>query len=396
MAAGIAPAAPEAPAKVPLPDSDEEAYPAIQRYIQVMDSIRARHPDVDKVGYERLTNHALEGMLASLDPFSSYIHPEMARAMKEHPDLKPDVPSLGITVGLRDDGPYISNVWPKYPAAKAGLIPGAAILECDGSPPPGYEELLAHLKKPGGSTTRLKVKQETNPKPLEVTLIHRVVPEKNITDSHLIPGTDAGYIHLAQFSEGCALEMEHTLDDLEDAGMKRLILDLRQNGGGLVDETVRILGFFLPPSTAVVTTRGRGGVELDKPMLTPAKQRRTRSYPISVLIDSMSASASELTAGALQDLKRARIIGEVSYGKGSVQNIIPMDNGTALRLTFATYHTPSGRTPHHVGITPDIPVPLSEEDRRKIEQSFHRQTLSADELKTLESWTDPVISAALK
>jgi carboxyl-terminal processing protease len=129
---------------------------------------------------------------------------------------------------------------------------------------------------------------------------------------------------------------------------------------------------------------------------TPDKQRRKRDYPITVLIDRMSASASELTAGALQDLKRARVIGEVSYGKGSVQNIIPMGGGTALRLTIATYHTPSGRTPHGKGITPDVVVPISDQDRDLLEKRRRIDSLPPDEKKVVEAWEDPVLKAALK
>jgi len=188
--------------------------------------------------------------------------------------------------------------------------------------------------------------------------------------------------------------MEAALDELEDKGMKRLILDLRGNPGGDLQQTVEILGLFLPPGTAVVTTRGRGGELLGEPLKTAERQRRKSDYPILVLIDRLSASASELTAGALQDLKRATIVGETSYGKGSVQNIIPTGGGTALRLTIATYHTPSGKTPHRVGVTPDVKVDFTDADREKLALSFRRAALTADEAKLLEGWTDPALEAA--
>jgi carboxyl-terminal processing protease len=127
---------------------------------------------------------------------------------------------------------------------------------------------------------------------------------------------------------------------------------------------------------------------------TADRQRRKRDYPINVLIDRMSASASELTAGALQDLKRAVIVGETSYGKGSVQNIIPMGGGTALRLTVATYHTPSGKTPHRVGITPDVKVDFTDGDRERLALALRRVALTAEEAKQLEGWNDPVLEAA--
>ena len=142
--------------------------------------------------------------------------------------------------------------------------------------------------------------------------------------------------------------------------------------------------------------RGGGGETLGEPLKTPDRQRRKRDYPITVLIDRMSASASELTAGALQDLKRATVIGEVSYGKGSVQNIIPMGGGTALRLTIATYHTPSGNTPHLKGITPDVEIEFTDELREKFTLSLRRDSLTPEESAKLEGWQDPVIKSALE
>ena len=188
--------------------------------------------------------------------------------------------------------------------------------------------------------------------------------------------------------------MEAATDELEDKGMKKLILDLRGNPGGDLHQTVQILGLFVPPDTTVVTTQGRGGEKIDEPLKTPERQRRKREYPLVVLIDPMSASASELTSGALQDLKRATIVGETSYGKGSVQNIIPMGHGTALRLTFATYHTPSGRTPHKVGVKPDVEVKMSDADREKLALSYRRDSLTPEEAKQLDGWEDPGLKAA--
>jgi carboxyl-terminal processing protease len=381
------------PATTP-PDPDEAAYPAIERFVKVLEQVRQRHPDADKVAYDRLVNHALEGMLSSLDPFSSFIHPEMARALEADPKLDPFLPSLGITLGVRDDGLFLSNIAPATPASRAGLLAGSAILEVDGNPPPPLEVLLSSLRKAPGEKTKLKVKSPAAPKPGEVELVHIAVEDKAVTDARLLDEAGTGYIRLASFMGSCAREMEAALDELEDKGMKRLILDLRGNPGGDLQQTVQILGLFLPPNTAVVTTQGRGGEVQGEPLKTPERQRRKREYSIHVLIDHMSASASELTSGALQDLKRAVIVGEQSYGKGSVQNIIPMGGGTALRLTIATYHTPSGRTPHRVGITPDVKVDFSDADREKLALSYRRASLTAEESKQLEGWQDPGLRAA--
>ena len=377
-----------------LPDPDEAAYPAIERFVEVLEQVRQRHPDIDRLAYERLVNHALEGMLGSLDPHSSFIHPEMAAAMEAHPDLDPHIPSLGLTLGLREDGPYIANVVPG--SAAADLVPGSGIEEIDGRPTAGLElpTLLSQLMGQAGATVVLKLKPPAETKSLESTLTHRAVDERAVAESHLLDDKESGYLRLSSFTDAAPREMEAALDEMEDAGMKRLVLDLRGNPGGSLPATVRILGLFLPPETEVVTTRGR---EMEPEVLsTPERQRRQRDYPIAVLIDRMSASASELTAGALQDLDRAEIVGETSYGKGSVQNIIPMGGGTALRLTIATYHTPSGNTPHLTGVSPDLEIEITDEIRDNTALSFRRSTLTPEETKALGDWTDPVLAAALE
>ena len=386
-------------AEPPLPpDPDEAAYPAIERFVEVLEAVRKRHPDVDRVAYDRLVNHALEGMLASLDPHSSFIHPEMATQMGEHADLNPELPSLGMALGLRDDGPYIANVSPLGPAALANILPGSALLEIEGRKTTGValSEVIAPLRRAPGETTKLRLKSPAAPQPFEVSLVHRVVEERSVVETKIWDqARGMGYVRLASFGNNCAREMEAALDELEDAGMKSLIFDLRENGGGDLHETVKILGLFLPPNTAVVTTRGRDG-ESAVPMKTPERQRRKRNYPVVVLLNRMSASASELTAGALQDLKRATIVGELSYGKGSVQNIIPMGGGTALRLTIATYHTPSGNTPHRKGITPDVPVLIDDMGRANFQKRCQIESLGPEDRKNIDAWQDPVMNAAIK
>ncbi len=379
------------------PDPEEAAYPAIGRFVEVLETVRKRHPDVDRLAYERLVNHALEGMLASLDPHSSFIHPEMAVQMKEHEGLDPGIPSLGMTLGLRDDGPYVAAVSPGGAAAAAGVLPGSGLLEIDGGKTggKGFTDLLETLRRRAGESSRLSLKSPAAPRPVEVTLVHRMVATRSVTESKIKDGASGlGYVRLAEFGANCAREMEAALDELEDQGMKALVLDLRQNGGGDLNETVKILGLLVPPGTTVVTVRGREG-NVSEPMKTPDRQRRKREYPVVILIDRMSASASELTAGALQDLKRAKVVGEVSYGKGSVQNIIPMGGGTALRLTIATYHTPSGNTPHRKGITPDVVVKIDETAGENFLKSCRMDSLAPEEKVKIEAWKDPVMEAAV-
>ncbi len=378
-------------------DPKEAAYPALERFVEVMETVRARHPDLDKLTYDRLINQALDGMLSSLDAHSSFIHPEMKQMVGKEGTLDNEVKSLGLSIGKDSEKFFISAVARSGPAEKAGLIPRTTILRINGTEPgeTPLAEILENLHARPGEKTKFTLRNPERPGELEVELTHRYVEERSLIEAAPLPSNPSvGYLRLASFGANCAREIEAALDELEDKGMKSLIIDLRENGGGDLHQTVQILGLFVPPATAVVSVRERNKPE--EFLKTPDRQRRKREYPIAVLIDRNSASASELTAGSLHDLKRATIIGEKSYGKGSVQNIVPMGNGTALRLTIATYHTPSGNTPHLKGITPDIAIPYTDADRNFFEQAGHPDSLTPAEKSALEAWKDPAIKAAVE
>jgi carboxyl-terminal processing protease len=379
-----------------LPDAEEAAYPAIERFIEVLEEVRARHPDADKLGYERLVNHALEGMLGSLDPHSSFLHPEMAELLDAEPEFDGHIPSLGLTIGWRPDGPYLAHL--VRDSDDPGLAIGAAIVKIDGDDAAALSprELVARLRRPAGETTRLKCLPPAASRIEEVDLVHRVVEDRAVAEARVLdgPGPATGYLRLAAFTGAAPREVEAALDDLEDRGMARLILDLRGNPGGSLSATVEILGLLVPPATEVVRVRARDAEP--EVLATASRQRRARLYPVAVLVDRRSASASELTAGALQDLDRATVVGETTYGKGSVQQIVPTGGGTALRLTVATYHTPGGGTPHLSGIEPDIAVEISARDREMTDLARRREALPAARAADLEAWSDPVLAAALE
>ena len=382
----------------PLPD-DGQGYAQVERFIEVLETVRANHPDGEAVNYEQLVNHALAGMLGSLDKFSAFYHPETYSYLEAEESL-PELPGLGITLSRSDRDLRISAVRDQSPAARAKIQPGDRILainETEASDLSLRDALEALSGRPGESV-QLSLERSADRQNYEASLLRAVVREDAITDALLLPQSGEqkiGYIHLREFTAPSHRELEAALDDLEDRGMKALILDLRGNPGGLLNISVEILGEFVPPSTEVVFTKGRHPQHSSPPMKTPERKRKKRDYPLAVLLDGNSASASELVAGALQDLKRAVVIGETSYGKGSVQNIMPMAGGTALRLTIATYHTPSGRTPHEVGIEPDVPVEVSETDRDSLSVWRRRASATPEERAALETWTDPVVAAAL-
>ncbi len=384
----------EQPAAV---ESKESAYPALERFVRVLETTKARHPDLEKLAYDQLINHALDGMLSSLDPHSSFIHPEMKEVLGDDGTLNNEIPSLGLTLGKNADSLYLSAVEKGGAADLAGLKPDMKVLKLKNQ---NVAEIplktaIEWLVGQAGETVEITVRDIAKPAPADFTLTHRYVEQRSLIVSKLLENhPEVGYLRLAQFGGACAREVEAALDELEDKGMKSLIFDLRENGGGDLHQTVKIIGLFTPPATQVVSVRERDKTE--EFLKTPDRQRRQRNYPMTVLIDRHSASASELTAGALQDLKRAKIIGERSYGKGSVQNIIPMGNSTALRLTIATYHTPSGNTPHMKGIRPDIIVPFSDADRENFVKSARVSSLNPADQEALSKWIDPAIAEALK
>ncbi len=379
-----------------LPDADDAAYPAIERFIAVMEKVRKSHPDAEKLSYDQLVNHALHGMLSSLDPHSSFIHPEMRELMEKNQEFDPYIASLGMGIALQDGALTISHVVRHSVADQQKISPGDALLAIDGQPQAksSLMKICNALQKPAGAKTKLLMQKPSHPSPIEVEVTHLKVYDRAIVKKLILPQqAGVGYIRLSQFTATADQEMEQALDELDQKGMKSLILDLRGNPGGVLDTTVRLLGFFLPPQTEVVSIRSR--LAAPESLKTPEKQRGNRTHPLFILIDRQSASAAELMAATLQDLKRATIIGETSYGKGSVQKIEPMSGGTALRLTVATYHSPSGKTPHHAGVTPDHSIPFSDQDRQNFILQADENALTPEQRANLIPWQDPALLKAL-
>jgi carboxyl-terminal processing protease len=322
------------------------------------------------VSYERLVAAAVRGMLQDLDPHSQFISPELQEHLQQPGDASPE--GAGFTLAPRAGGLTVVTVREDGPAARTGLMPGDQVLKIGEAHAAGLDFMEAVLLlrgRPGEPlhlTTWRSATQETR----EVEIIRETgrqetVRDAMLLDSSLTGDTKIGYVRILQFSVPTATELADALDRLEEGGMKALVVDLRNNPGGLLHGTVEVCGEFLPPNTVVVTTEGRDPAKNPPPLKTPARQRRVRNYPMAVLVNHASASGAELMAGALQDLGRAVIVGTTTFGKGSVQTIIPGDNRTAIRLTTARYFTPKHRTIHEKGVVPDIiaPLPFDEETR---------------------------------
>lgn len=350
---------------------------------------------VEELKLDEMVYSALEGMLTKLDPHSSFMRPEAMREMEI--DTEGEFEGLGIEITLRDSYIMIISPIDGTPAAKAGLTSGDYIVKIDGESTRGTSILDAvkKLRGPSGSTVRIHIwrKGWTDPKEIEIT---RAPIEVHVVRNKVLePGY--GYVKLSQFNKHAAGEIEKSLKEMEksEGELKGLVLDLRNNPGGLLDQSIAVSDLFVDQGL-IVFTRGR-----DESMRFTAgatKAGTRTNLPLVVLINAGSASASEIVAGCLQDQHRAIVIGERSFGKGSVQTIIKMRDGSGLRLTTAKYFTPSGRDIQAKGIEPDLIVSGDalaglDENRRRLlrEADLERHLKGTDEMPPVENPDGPAL-----
>lgn len=378
----------------------EDGYAEIETLTRVLETVRQNYVDPDKVTYPKLMAAALRGMLAELDPHSQFMSPEVFQQMKDSGEATYE--GVGFTIAPEPAGLMIVSVREDGPAARAGMVPGDRIIKLGPDPTAklSYLECVQRLRGQPGETLTLTYSRPSTRDTKEVAMVREVLRQETVRDVMLLDetltsGAKIGYLRLVQFNSSSPRELADALDKLEDQGLKALVFDLRNNPGGLLNAAVEVLGEFLPPNTAVVTTEGRPGASDPPALRTPGRQRRVRPYPITVLVNHNSASAAELVAGALQDLGRAVIVGTTTFGKGSVQSIIPGDRGTAIRLTTARYFTPGHKMIHGVGIIPNLIATLSPEEEKRVFESFRDRTLSQPDPTALTKLGDRQLERAI-
>lgn len=372
---GAAPDKPAAKSKATSPalkPPPEDAYRQMELLTRAMETIRQNYVDESKITYEELVEGALEGMLRRLDPHCEYMGRSLFEDMqREQADTSEGV---GITVALREGTLTIITVREDGPAARAGVLAGDQMVRIGEvlTDSVGVAEAIQLLQGHSGETMKLTVRRPGTKQFLEFSIVRETLTETSVHDSMLLVPKLAGdykigYARISQYTHSTARDLSESLDELEKAGMQAFVLDLRNNPGGLLDSAVAVCGEFLPEGTVVVTTEGRIASQNPPPYRTPTRDgKKPRRYPMAVLINHGSASAAEITAGALQDLKRAIVVGTTSFGKGSVQSILPMKNGAAMRLTTAKYYTPSHRTIHEHGVEPNIVSVLTTDEEMKV------------------------------
>jgi carboxyl-terminal processing protease len=313
---------------------------------------------VDRTDSHQLMSNAIRGMVGELDPHSAFMD------QKEFEDLRiateGNYSGIGVEVTVENDLLTVIAPLDGSPAARAGIRPGDTILTIDAKPvrTGPLSDSIASIRGAPGTVVKLGIGREPLPQPFELSIVRAMVSVHSVRHEMLEPGY--GYLRISQFSETTGPDTEAAVRSLEDqAGgkLRGLVLDLRNNPGGVLDAAVEVSDCFLERGT-IVSAEGRS--EESRFRMEAMSGDLSRGTPIAVLVNEGSASAAEIVAGALRDNGRARLLGQKTFGKGSVQTVLPLDDGQALKLTTSRYFTPSGVSIHERGIEPDVPLPLSE------------------------------------
>jgi carboxyl-terminal processing protease len=379
-------------------EEEDNGYSQIAIFAKAVQLLRQDYVDGNKTSYHDLITSAMKGMLASLDPHSQYMDPNDFRDMQD--DTRSRFNGLGIEVSMKNGLPTVVSPMEDTPAAKAGILSGDQILKINGTATDKMElqDAVNLLRGAPGQKVTLTLLRPSSKEVKDYTL-ERVeikvqsVKGARLLDPDLTGSFKIGYVRLIQFNEPTADELSKALDDLQKQGMQALILDLRNNPGGLLNSAVDVCGQFLPPNTKVVSTQGRAASQQrEYPTSVVAKERP--HFPMALLINEGSASGAEIVSGALKDLHRAILVGETTFGKGSVQNVLQLPDGSALRFTTAKYYTPSKQVIHGNGVTPNIRVPVSAEQERSLFAARSENVKPEDEKNLIKS-KDPQMLRAI-
>jgi carboxyl-terminal processing protease len=356
---------------------EEGRYRSALLFANVVELVQDDYLEPEKTDYDQITYAALRGLLSSLDPHSQFLDPENYNMIRT--ETEGQFGGLGISVGMVENQLTVNVPIQGGPAFRAGLMPGDRILKIDGQ---GTQKLtlpeaIRKLRGRPGAPVTLTLYRPAEKRALEVPLVREMIQVPTLADVGLLPlsqtgGEKIGYLRITQFGEKTAGEFDQAVGRLEREGAVALVLDLRDNPGGLVDGAVEVVSRFVNPNTLVVATEGRKGSAQRTEYLAKIAPRNIR-WPTVVLVNGNTASAAEIVAGALQDLGKAVVVGELTFGKGSVQTVQPVGvsvaPAVAVRLTTAHYTTPSRRKIHGVGIEPDITARMTAAEEKALYES---------------------------
>ncbi|MEF9426193.1 MAG: S41 family peptidase [Candidatus Mariimomonas ferrooxydans] len=333
--------------------AEGDPYEKIKIFAETLSLVKQNY--VDEVEDKELVYGAIKGMLNSLDAHSSFMSPEMFKEMQIN--TKGEFGGLGIQIGLKGKERILTIIAPieDTPAFKAGVKAGDKIIKIDGESTidMGLQDAVTKLRGPKGTSVTITIVREGFKKPRDITIVRDIIKIKSVK-SRVIE-EKIGYVKLLQFQEKTTKDFKKALGELAEQGINALILDLRNNPGGLLTVSIDVTSRFLSSDKLVVYIKGKSGEKIE---YNAIDFKPVYEYPMIVLVNEGSASASEIVAGALQDWDKAVILGTKTFGKGSVQTVLPLSDGSGLRLTTARYYTPKGRSIQATGIEPDIVVKL--------------------------------------
>lgn len=334
----------------------DDFYQEVELFTDALTLIRSEY--VEETKYKDLMYGALKGMMLSLDPYSQFLDPEAYKEVKV--ETEGEFGGLGIEITIRDGLLTIITPIDDTPAFRVGLKANDRIVKINGEITKDITLMEAVKKLRGKPKTKVDVTvmREGEERLLDFTITRDIIKIQSIRKAKLLED-NIGYIRLSEFQEKSPDDLEKALSKLEKIGMDSLILDLRNNPGGLLDSAVKVAEKFIEPGKVIVSTRGRDGKQ--DMIFKSSRRGKHRSYPLIILISNGSASGSEIVAGAIQDYKKGILLGTKTFGKGSVQTVVPLIDGSALRLTTSKYFTPSGRCIHDEGIDPDVFVEFQEQ-----------------------------------
>ncbi len=348
-------------------EEDVSPYREMKTLARAVELIRQDYVDEDKTEYEELVYSALRGMLADLDPHSDFMDPKDFKGMQE--DTRSEFGGLGVVVGLKNERLTIVAPMEGTPGFRAGLLPGDVLLEIDGQSADkmSLRDAVEKLRGEAGTAVKLAVGREGSPEPLKFEIEREVIKVPSVRGARVLPGDGprVGYVRVTQFSEPTGREFGRALDELEKEGIDALVIDLRFNPGGLLSGAVEVAGEFLPGGSLIAYTEGRSA-SAQRRYLAPGKGREARAYPVAVLVNGSSASGAEIVAGALKDSGRALLVGETTFGKGSVQSVVSLPDGSALRMTTAKYFTPGQQPIHEKGVAPHVIATMTAGDEARL------------------------------
>ena len=335
-----------------------ELYEKIDLFGEVLENIKKDY--VDDINESEIMDSAINGVLQSLDPYSAYMSPELFNEMQT--DTKGEFGGLGIEIGMEAGVVKVIAPIDDTPAEQAGIKAGDYIVKIGKDQVQGKSlmEAVKLMRGPVGTSINLTVRRKNVKKPLEFKITRKIIEIKSVNSKVISKEKNIGYLRLKSFNENSDSQFLKSIKKFEkNQNIKGYVIDLRNNPGGLLTQAINITDLFLDDGE-IVSTKGRKISETRK--FFAKKGDEVNGKPLIVLINNGSASAAEIFAGALKDHKRAIILGESSYGKGSVQSIIPLRNGGGMRLTISKYYLPSGKSISEVGVTPDILVEEFDDD----------------------------------